>query len=317
MPSLAQTVVLYDDRIDLGLAQLEKIVQSLVWLGDVIVLPPTVRMQPGLPPDVAAVVSHHVAEFAEAGFVEVWDLETQEQLRLPTWMPSSTTLNVIPESAHIGLAATVDEATVTYRRDILRGVGKGPDDGIEGITEFVALRSAVWAEGLAHLLQADHLLQLPQRSAALPLRKVATVRRSLPVVHELMRLQRIRSLALVDAADLRRLRRRIPGARDFVDRIVASSAPDLTYQDEAALVADVVQEASAAYMDIVMPRRDARLRNIATSWTVNLLGLINPVFSVLGFAQPLVDWGLRERRSQQIVTFMAELRAIAEDRPPL
>jgi len=311
MMAKAHTFVLYDDRIEIGFEQLEKIVQALVWLGDAVIVPSSLRADPRLSPEHARMIERHLAAFAEANYVELWDLEGTDAIASPAWLPSSPVL-LIPEPAHIDLAAAVDDATRSYRRDILRGVGKKPGVGLDGITEFVTLRCAIWSHGIADTLGADHVLQIPQRSPAVPLRKLSHVRRAVPLTQELMELNGIPPLCHLGPGDIDRLRSRMPGARSFVSEIVERSPSEAVFRDEEALIEDARREGRAAFVDLVTPASNAAFRNIAVGWTVNLLGVVHPLLTALGFAQPVVEWRMRERRNRQIVTFTALLKDLAQ-----
>lgn len=317
--------MLYDDRVDIGPAQLEKILQGIVWLADGVVLPAYARPSPHLDAERQRLVATRLAELAEAGYLERWTLDPRpRQVAATSWWPGSVREHAVDMAAYDHLQTGVRAGVAIYRRDLLRGAGRPEGTLISGISEFVSLQDSLWTIGLARYVGADCLLASTGRSLALsaPLRHlVALGNLTGPVSKTIMELHGIGPLAHLSVKDLDRLSRYKPVTRSVIADVVEQVESDVfSTLDHQRYVETAVRSTQRHYAELLgdTVHRAARHSGLgnAVGLGITIAGTIFPPLGTLSFMEPLMAWDPHGRAGRRLVVFLTKLRKRVEEAAP-
>lgn len=310
--------MLYDDRADITPVQLERILQGVVWLADVIILPTYARPSLIGTSDAREDVSKRLGALAEAGYVARWVPEpTLQQAAAERWWPKGTRTYYFDRDSYIHVEEGVQVGVSLYRQDTLRGVGGRPRRMMSGISEFVSLRDSLWTIGLAKALDAEYLLSSETRSLSLsaPLRRLESMGRIAgPISETIMELHQIGSLLELSVEDVDRLRKFKPTARALIGDIIqdVDRSPTRLYLDQEAYLNSAIEATRRHYSELVTEAVRSSSRSSAINNVVGLgisiAGTIFPPLSSLAFAQPLMSWDPHGRSGRRLVSFLTKLR---------
>jgi hypothetical protein len=312
-----QLLMLHDDRSDITLAQLEKILQGIVWLADGIVLPFYAKPSTLVDAEEQRLVTTRLAELAEAGYLRQWRISPRlSQVSVPTWWPAGTRAHEVDGEAYRHLHDGIQVAVSLYRDDLLRGMGRPAQTMMSGISEFVSLQNSLWTIGLARFLSTDYLLSSDSRSLAVswPLRQLAAAGNAVePVSRTIMELHDVGSLTLLSVSDIARLRRFKPTARALIADVVNEVEGDVGIAlDQQRFVDAAVESTRRHYTELLGEAVQQTSRNANTSNMVGLgitvAGTIFPPLNALSFMQPLIGWNAGGRPGRRLVTFLAKLK---------
>lgn len=307
--------LLYDDRIDIGVPEWETIVQGLVWLGDVVYLPAVARPSSLVTEDERRYIGRKLSEFAEAGFLRRWDLETDRTDLAAKWWPTSSLCHMIERETYRSLSGNVNDGIERFRDDVMRGAGRKAGEVMSGITEFVSLRDALWTMGLARELKTDSWLSSNQRLVSIrgPLTAYTRLRgRGGPIARQVMELNGITGVSALRVRDVRALQKRLKVTRTFVrsveTRAMANAllVPQEEYLDQLHDATDKVFAGKAveAVQAGIRGSEIGAVEGIAFTTA----GIIFPPLAAAAFAQPLFDWNPHGREGRQLVMFLRKLK---------
>jgi hypothetical protein len=309
--------MLHDDRSDITLAELEKILQGIVWLADGVILPFYAQPSKLVDPDVQDFIAGRLAELAEAGYVRQWRLSPLlPQVSLPSWWPSSTTFCDVDLDAYKRLQSDIQVGVSLYRDDMLRGIGRPAHALISGISEFVSLQNSLWIVGLARFLGADYLLSSDSRSSALswPLRQLASAGNIVgPISKTVMELNDVGSLTMLSMSDISSLRRFKPTARALIADVLNDVESDLSASfDQQRYVEAAIESTRWHYARLLnesvrQASRNANTNN-ALGVSITVAGTVFPPLNALSFVQPLMSWTTGGRSGRRLVSFLTKMK---------
>lgn len=317
MPRRQKLAMLYDDRSDITVVQLERILQATLWLADVIILPTYARPSLIGSSESRTEVSSRLSELAEAGYIARWETDPGlAQVRQERWWPKSTKTLVFDRNSYEHVEDGVRVGVSMYREDALRGTGHKPRTMMSGISEFVSLRDSLWTIGLGRALDAHYLLSSETRSMSLsaPLRRLETLGRLAgPISQTVMELHGVGSLLKLSIEDVDRLRKFKPTARALIGDIIDDVGKDsIALQDQQAYLDAAVEATRRHYLQLVEEAVQTSSRSAAIGNTVGLgisiAGTIFPPLGTLSFAQPLMSWDPHGRSGRRLVSFLTKLK---------
>lgn len=306
----------YDGRADIGLRELERIVQGLLWLGDKVLVPWYAQPSPFVPDPERTLVTHRLAELAESGYLKRWRVEgLPPRFTGATWWPSGTSETMLPFDDYSELQRLVTDGVARQKADLARGLGRKPGSMVSGVAELVTLRETLWTLGVARFFGTEILVSSSARSASLvaPLQllKRADLVRG-PVTEQLLELNGVSGLAALSDRDIRTLRRKGSGVRRFVDAVsrdVEGREPFIDSEDAEAVLRDLTAQHFAAVVgESVRHEKRMSLRSGVSGTAVTIAGLVYPPLGLAGFAQPLLEWNPSGRERRRLVVFLTKLQ---------
>lgn len=313
----SRLTLLYDDAPAIGIREYEKLLQSLLWAADTVLLPPTARPALTLSPSSVGEMTTRLSELIDRDLVGVWTFDSSVRPFKETaqeWLrPTPSALRPLTPDAYGAVYSMLEAETRKYRSEILSGRGAPGNLRLEGISEFVSLQSALWSLGLADALNADQILLGPVRAAALDahvFKAMAVAQATGPVTQALMDVTGAGPLSVLEIDEIIELRKNLAHVRQFLTEVVEKSIPTNRIANMTEVVTDAQTLALQEYVRLAGSRASSTrgaLRTVAIDWTVNLLGLIHPLLQVASFAKPVVEWRLAARRDRGIVVFVAKL----------
>ncbi len=311
--------MLYGDTSQFGHLEFEKVVQSLLWAADTVILPPSIRPDPTMDGADASRIAGILEDLIDRRLLAMWDFHPSlsSDLYVNRWLsvPQNRTV-VLEPAAYALIYAGIQKGTSAYRKLILRGSETRTGPRVEGITEFVSLQNSLWNYGLTAALGAKQLLLNSAGVAALdrPLAKAAAIEHiSTPVRQALLDLRGISGIAHLSVDDLIYLRKHLPNVRDFVSNIVEDSLNRSTDPDLTAVTEEAKRAASQKFVKLANEEATKRPgiavggANAAMDWTLNLLAFFSPWLLAVSFAKPVVQLAISQRSRRGILFFMAEL----------
>lgn len=309
--------MLYDDRADITLEQLERIYQGIVWLADTVVMPSYARPSPLLDGEVQSQIKDRLAELAEAGYIGRWNLAGDlSNVAAARWWPGSSEELSIDRDMYAELNRGIEVGVELYREDILRGVGHKAGSMMSGISEFVSLRDSLWTVGLARFAGAEYLLSSDTRSLALsaPVKRLAALGAVTgPVSETIMQMHGMGALSVLTVRDIERLRRFKPATRTVISQILKEVRSDtISSLDQSTYFEAAVERTREYYAQLLAESVRSASRsgaiNDALGLGISIAGTIFPPLGTLAFAQPLMSWSPHGRSTRRLVVFMAKLK---------
>ena len=306
----------YDGPVEIGLAELDRIVQGLLWLGDKVLLPSYVRPSRVASPDEYALVATRLGELAEAGLLVRWNVESlPASLALAPWWPSKSAELTLPHEHYSEVQARVTAGVERHKADLARGFGRKPGAMVSGVAELVSLRETLYTIGVARYFTADVLVSSEARSArvAAPLKMLK--RADLvngPITEKLLEWHGISGLGLLSARDIKILRKRAEPVRVFVDK-VSRMSEDAEPFVSAGEVDDLLREVAVEeYVRAVGKEKRGeqvdKAKSSATGTAITMAGMAYPPLGLAGFAAALMEWKPSGDVDRQLLVFMTKLK---------
>jgi hypothetical protein len=307
-----QQYVFYDGPLEVGLRELDLIVEGLLCVGKAVLVPTYLRPALGAPEEERQLVTRRLAEFAEEGFLVRWDVENLDHpvVQGADW-PAGTERLVLPAEGYGELQERIREGVGKQRDQLAKGLGHAPGEMMSGVAEIVALRSTLWTLGLGRYFDAELLVSTQARERRLIeplnlLKKVEQVRE--PVTERLLELEAISGLSLLKVRDIKKLRRKSSGVREFVDAVARDAEDKGPF--ESAAVGELARELTEEHYRQALQRaaRSQRLLGgvtSAASGAITIAGFAVPALGLASFAQPILEWMPTHKPERRLLIFLS------------
>ena len=321
--SAATNQMLYDDSSVIGPTQLERIIQSLVWVADRVLAPASGRIDASLPQEDQNFLTRRLIELREADLLQLWDFEPSligRSMKAPSRsMRRADEIRYVDSVAYERIYSNIIRGSQEYRARLLFGQRRGTPVEFDGISEIVSFQSALWTLLLADHFEADQIMTPAYRTDALGrhLEKSITASQLVgPVIQHVMKLSDIGSLAHLEVKDIIRLRRKITVARSFVLDIVQAAIRENRFASVTELAESAKGKMYERYIaelnkEIPRPRHiPERVGELGAEAVVDILAHVwPPLLPLKLLGKTALDWGLGRARHRGIVWFVADLRS--------
>jgi hypothetical protein len=315
-PSKTTLHAFYDGPIDIGLTELDRIVQGLLWVGDKILLPSYARPSWTSASEERALVAKRLGELAEEGCVVRWNVESMPtSLSNAPWWPSKSSERTLPHDGYSELQARVTEGVQRHKADLARGLGRKPGAMVSGVAELVSLRETLYTIGVARYFSADVLVSTEARSAlvAAPLKMLKRAEAvNGPITRKLLELHGIAGLELLSTRDIKKLRKRSAPVRAFVEkvsRVSEGNEPFVAAGEVEELQREVaIEEYVRCLVKAQRGERRKKLRASAGDGAITIAGMTYPPLALAGFAAALMRWKPSRDVDRQLLVFMSKLQ---------
>lgn len=220
----------------LGTEDLDRIVQSCVFLSEHVFLPSSVTPAPYLDSSAQAIIRRRLNELNEIGAIQFWEIEgqsafltrSQPELANSSFRPH----HVIPIEVYRDLYQQIMQRLVDNR---LHFLGTAVPGSLDGIAEFVLGKHALWTIALNEYLRTNRIVFDPiaahnaMRFFADLLSKSITTEK---VIEKILYRFNIPDLAMLSIRELEKCRKLLPAIRQDVEGRVAESSPSTQFHEE-------------------------------------------------------------------------------------
>lgn len=306
----------YDGPSEIGLEELDRIIQGLLGVGKAVLVPSYLTPSRRAGEEDRHSIGRRLAEFAEAGFIVRWEVEglSIQGAHASDWPADSQKL-VLPTDDYNDLQGRIREGVGKQRDQLARGLGHAPGDMMSGVAEIVSLRSTLWTLGLARYFDSESLVSTNayQRRIVEPLHllRVAEQVRE-PVIEKLLELNSVSGLSLLEVQDIKKLQRRNAGIREMVDAISQQVESDEPF--EAIGIGESARELTDEHFrDLLRKEAKAHRRldraSAVGTGVVTIAGFALPALSLASFAQPILEWIPTRRPERRLLIFLSRLES--------
>jgi len=260
----------------LGKEDLDRIIQSCVFLSEHIFLPSSVTPSPHLDSPAQAMIRRRLDELNEIGAIQFWEIEgqsdflkrSQPQLVNSSFRPR----HVIPIEHYRDLYQRIVQRLVDNR---LHFLGTAVPGSLDGIAEFVLGKHALWTIALNEYLKTNRIVFDPiaarnaMRFFADLLSKSNTTER---VIEKILYRFNIPDLTMLSISELERCRQLLPAFRQDVEKRVAESSPSTRFQEEQ-IAERIAGQIFDEFFDSIQERMLERPEGNVFEWHIGRLEL--------------------------------------------
>lgn len=246
----------------------QRIVQSCVFLTEQVLLPAAIVPQPHLPAAEQAAIMRRLHELKDIGAVRFWEIEGQSRYLLSTRgstaAPNSFAPDVVmPVDAYRNVYAMIVDRLVNNRQ---RFLGVAIAGSLDGVAEFVLGKHALWTMALREYLKTRHVVFDPpaaRNTARFFVDLLSKQEVAEGVVSRLMHKLSIPDVSMLDISQIERCRRFLPAFRDDVMRRIPEQ-PEAAAFREGELAEQIAEEVMNEFFDVVQ-------RSLATKGVIRTL----------------------------------------------
>jgi hypothetical protein len=304
----------YDGPSEIGIRELDRIIQGLLGVGKAVLVPSYALPSRHDREEDRQKIGRRLAEFAEAGFIVRWDVEgLSPRIAQHTDWPAGTKRLILPANAYGELQERIRDGVGKQRDQLARGLGHAPGDMMSGVAEIVSLRSTLWTLGLARYFDSELLVSTEayERRIVEPLhllRMAEQVRE--PLTEKLLELNSISGLSLLEVRDIKSLQRRNAGIREAVDAISRQIEDSEPF--EAAAIDQSARDLTDEHFRELLQKEakgHRRLGKVSTLGTgiITIAGFAIPALSLASFAQPILEWIPARKPERRLLIFLSRL----------
>ena len=260
----------------LGREDLDRIVQSCVFLSEHVLLPSSVTPSPHLDSSTQAMIRRRLNELNEIGAIQFWEIEgqsdflkrSQPQLANSSFLPR----HVIPIELYRDLYQKIVQRLVDNR---LHFLGTAIPGSLDGIAEFVLGKHALWTIALNEYLRTNRIVFDPiaahnaMRFFADLLSKSNTTEK---VIEKILYRFNIPDLTLLSIRELERCRQLLPAVRQDVEKRVAESSPSTQFHEEQ-IAEQIANQIFEEFFDSIQERISELPEGKVFEWHIGRLEL--------------------------------------------
>jgi len=256
----------------------QRIVQSCVFLTEQVLLPAAIVPQPHLAEPEQAAIMRRLHELRDLGAVRFWEIEGQSKYLLSTatgaphgGMAFKPDI-VMPVEAYKTVYALIVDRLVQNRQ---RFLGVAIAGSLDGVAEFVLGKHALWTMALREYLKTRHVIFDPaaaQNTSRFFADLLSKQEVAEGVVSRLMHKLSIPDVSMLDIGQIERCRKFLPAFRDDLVRRIPEQSEAVTFR-EGELAEQIADEVMKEFFDVVQRGLAAKsgLRTIA--WKLGKLVL--------------------------------------------
>ncbi len=279
--SAASEASLHTYKACLGPEDVNRIVQSCVFLSEYLYLPRTVSPEPHLDEVAQRSVIRRLEELNDIGAIRFWEIEGQSDF-LKRSQPQLTQFSfpaheVIPVEVYRELYGEITERLVQNRQYFL---GTAMAESLDGIAEFVLGKHALWTVALNEYLRTKRILFDPIAATNATRFFTGILSHHVTadaVVSKVMNRLSIPDVTLLTAEQIAKCRTFLPAFRKDVEARVAEAASSPQFQEEQ-IAEKIAKQIMDEFFDVVQHNMSVRQALRVIAWRLGRL-VLSPVIT--------------------------------------